>query len=65
VPGFAHGEEGGVRHGLGVSGYAVVLCGGEVDVGGAQAGEDVFYFFKAFLRGTVLDEYLETTDEYC
>lgn len=40
VPGFAHGEEGGVGDGLGVGGDAVVLEGREVDVLGAEDGED-------------------------
>lgn len=32
VPGLTHGEEGCMGDGLGVSGYAVVFGGGEVDV---------------------------------
>jgi len=55
VPGFAHGEEGGMCYSLRVGGYAVVLCCGEVDVSGTKAGEDVFDFVEALLRGTVFD----------
>lgn len=47
-----------MSYGLGVGGDAVVLGGGEVDVFGVQAGEDVFYFGEAGLRGAVFDDYL-------
>ena len=56
VPSFTHGEEGGVRYRLRVGGYAVVLGGGEVDVGRAKAGEDVLYFVKACLGSAMFDK---------
>jgi hypothetical protein len=56
VPGLAHGEEGGVGHGLGVGRDAVVLARAEVDVLGAEAAEDGFDFGEGGGRGAVLDE---------
>lgn len=46
-------------YGLGVCCDAVVLGGGEVDMLGFEAGEDVLDFVEAFLGGAVLDDYLE------
>jgi len=45
--------------GLGVCGDAVVLGGGEVDMFGFEAGEDVLDFVKVFLGGTMLNDYLD------
>jgi len=56
MPGFAHGEESGVCYGLRVGSYAIVVRGREIDVSGAKAGEDVFDFVEAGLRGAVFDE---------
>jgi hypothetical protein len=56
VPGLAHGQEGRVRHGLGVGCDAVVLAGREIDVLGVEASEDGFDFGKGGVGSAVLDE---------
>lgn len=56
MPGLAHGEEGGVRNGLGVSGDAVVLGGREVDEARAEAGEDGLDLAEGRVGRAVLDE---------
>lgn len=50
-----------MRNGLCIGGDSIVLCCREVDVCGTQAGEDVFYFIKIFLRGSVLNENLRNS----
>lgn len=56
VPGLAHGEEGGVGHGLGVCCDAVVLDSGEVHLRGVQAGEDLLDLFETLFRRSVIDD---------
>lgn len=56
-PRGAHAEEGGVGHGLGVGGDAVVLLACEVDVLGLQAREDVLHEGKVCVRGAVFDQH--------
>ena len=42
-----------------IRGDAVVHLAGEIDMFGAKRGEDGFDEFEAFVRGSVLDEYLD------
>lgn len=55
VPGFSHAEKGCMSNSLGVGSDAVMLAGGEVDMFGTQAGEDMLDFVEACLGGTVFD----------
>lgn len=58
VPGFPHREEGGVGHGLGVGGDAVVLERAEVDVLGVEAAEDRLDLAERGIGRSVFDENL-------
>lgn len=59
MPGFTHGEEGGMGDGLGVGGDAVVLECTEIDVFGVEAVENRFNFAERFVGCAVFDEDLD------
>lgn len=56
VPCFAHGEESGVRDGLGVCCDAVMFFSGKVDKLGAEAGKDGFDLVEGRVWSAMLDE---------
>ena len=56
MPSCAHAQKCGVRYSLGVGSDAVVLGSGEVDVLGAETGENVLDFGEGGGRGAVGNE---------
>lgn len=60
LPGGSHAQESSMGDSLCIRGDAVVHLAGEMDMFGAERGEDGFNEFEAVIRGSVLDEDLDT-----
>ena len=59
LPGGSHAQESSMSDSLRICGDTVVHLTGEIDMFGAERGEDRLNEFEAFVRGSVLDEDLD------